>query len=86
WRDWRLYRKYADDKWQLFDLNKDPREESDLASTQRDVVEQMATKHAQWAETLAPLAQIPKTSREAQTVPSGHGWAFATIRSITGSD
>ncbi|MEM6778344.1 MAG: sulfatase-like hydrolase/transferase [Planctomycetota bacterium] len=86
WRDWRLYRKYADDKWQLFDLNKDPREESDLASTQRDVVEQMATKHARWAETLAPLAQIPKTSRGAQTVPSGHGWAFATMRSVAGSD
>ena len=25
WKDWRLYRKYDKDPWQLFDLKSDPR-------------------------------------------------------------
>ena len=30
WQDWRLYKKYENDPWQLFDLKSDPREEMDL--------------------------------------------------------
>ena len=32
WKQWRLYRKYESDPWQLFDLGKDPREEKNVAA------------------------------------------------------
>ena len=77
WRDWRLYRKYEKDRWQLFDLAADPREERDVASKHPDVVERLSARHAVWAKTLAPLAEIPKVVRGEPSVPTGHGWAFA---------
>ena len=79
WHDWRLYRKYADDPWQLFDLEADPREEHDVASKHPDVAEQMAKQHKLWEGTLSPLANIPNIRSSRQIVPSGHGWATATI-------
>jgi arylsulfatase A-like enzyme len=60
WKNWRLYRKYKDDKWQLFDLVKDPQEASDLAAAHPDVVANMSKHHAEWAKTLSPLGKIPK--------------------------
>jgi len=60
WRNWRLYRKYKTDTWQLFDLVTDPREERDVAAKHPDVVERLSRRHAEWASTLAPLGKIPK--------------------------
>jgi arylsulfatase A-like enzyme len=83
WNDWRLYRKYDKDPWQLFDLKADPREETDLAAKHPDIVKQLAAKHAAWKQTLAPLGKIPEVRAGAPTVPTGHGWARASAKSKT---
>lgn len=80
WRDWRLYRKYEKDPWQLFNLKSDPREERNVAAMHVDVAEQMAARHAAWVETLAPLGSIPKIRSGKPIVPNGHGWAMAEDR------
>lgn len=77
WQNWRLYKKYEQDPWQLFDLKADPREESDLAAKHPEIVKQMAAKHAAWSTTLAPLGKIPEIPADLPVIPSGHGWAFA---------
>jgi arylsulfatase A-like enzyme len=82
WQDWRLYKKYEQDPWQLFDLGSDPREETDLAAKHPDIVRQMAKQHAQWSETLAPLGEIPDIRAGEPIRPSGHGWAFATAKEL----
>ena len=78
WQDWRLYRKYAEDEWQLFDLKKDPREENNVAAQHPEIVQQMAKKHAAWAKTLVPVAEIPKVEGEGNQVAKGYGWATAS--------
>ena len=78
WKDWRLYRKYKKDPWQLFDLKSDPKEEKNVASKHPDIVKQMAAKHAAWSKTLAPLGEIPKLPAAQPIIPAGHGWATAT--------
>lgn len=83
WKDWRLYRKYEKDRWQLFDLKSDPREERDLAAKHPDIVKQMAAKHATWAETLAPLGRIPTIRAAEPAAPAGHGWAYASAKGKT---
>ena len=80
WRDWRLYRKYDQDPWQLFDLKSDPQEELDVAPEHLDLVKQMAAEHAAWARTLAPLEEIPSIQADEPALPTGHGWAFATTK------
>ncbi|MEM0970579.1 MAG: sulfatase-like hydrolase/transferase, partial [Verrucomicrobiota bacterium] len=77
WKDYRLYRKHEKDPWQLFDLKADPREESDLAAQYPEIVQELATRHAAWTETLAPLGEIPTVSSDGPIIPSGHGWAMA---------
>ncbi len=78
WQDWRLYKKYAKDPWQLFDLKSDPKEEHDVASKHPDVVDQLSAQHTAWEQTLAPLGEIPKLPSGAPNIPKGHGWAFAS--------
>ena len=80
WQDWRLYKKYAKDRWQLFDLKSDPREEHNIASQHIDVVKQLAARHAQWSQTLAPQGMIPKIRAGEPIIPRGHGWAFASAK------
>ena len=78
WKDWRLYKKYQNDDWQLFDLKADPREEHDLAAQHPDIAQQMAAQFDSWAETLAPLGKIPKVrAARHPIIPTGHGWAIA---------
>ena len=77
WQDWRLYRKYDKDPWQLFDLKADPKEEQDVAAKHPDIVKQLTARHAAWAKTLASLGKIPKVDRSDVRIPEGHGWAFA---------
>ena len=83
WKEWRLYKKYDKDPWQLFDLKADPREEADLAGQHPDVVKQMAAKHTGWTKTLAPLGEIPEVNAPATVIPAGHGWAYATETGTT---
>ena len=76
WKDWRLYRKYQADRWQLFDLVKDPREEKDVAARHPDVVENMSRRHAEWAKTLAPLGKIP-TLPKLPSPTARNGWIIS---------
>jgi len=78
WKNWRLYKKYDKDRWKLFDLRSDPREETDIAANHPDVVNQLAAKHGAWKKTLAPLGTIPEIRNSAVIVPAGHGWAYAS--------
>jgi len=77
WQDWRLYKQYDKDPWQLFDLKADPREELNVAAKHPDVVKQLSAKHAAWAKTLAPLGKIPKIAKAGDRSPAGHGWTYA---------
>ena len=86
WQDWRLYKKYDQDPWQLFDLQADPREEKDIAAGHPEVVKNMASRHAAWAKTLAPLGTISKMRVEKSNLLNGHGWAFAPAKSREGKE
>jgi arylsulfatase A-like enzyme len=86
WKRWRLYKKYKKDRWQLFDLKSDPREERDVASKHPELVKQMASKHAAWVKTLAPLGVIPKIDRGEPNIPNGHGWAYAKSKKKSASE
>ena len=77
WKDWRLYKKYDKDPWQLFDLKADPREEQDVTAKHPEVVKQLSSKHAAWVKTLAPLGKTPTIKKPAVRIRKGHGWAFA---------
>ncbi len=77
WQDWRLYKKYKEDDWQLFNLNVDPREEKNVALENPDVVKRMSMQHQAWEQTLAPLGEIPNIRSIQPIIPSGHGWAIA---------
>ncbi len=83
WKDWRLYRKYEADPWQLFDLKTDPREETDLAAKHPQLVQHLAGQHAAWAETLAPHGEIPEIPAGEPIIPKGHGWALANAEADT---
>ena len=76
-KDWRLYRQKETDAWQLFDLAKDPREETDVAKQFPEVVMQLAQKHANWKETLIPRWEKDPNAPEYQQPPKpvvGYGW------------
>ena len=75
WGDWRLYKKYEQDPWQLFNLVTDPREEDNQAAQHSDLVKQLSARHQEWVSTLAPLGVIPKLSGNRPIIPKGHGWA-----------
>ena len=77
WQDWRLYKKYQHDDWQLFDLKVDPKEDHDVAAEHPDIVQQLARQHEQWSKTLTPLAEVPKVRPGQPIIPTGHGWAIA---------
>jgi arylsulfatase A-like enzyme len=77
WKHWRLYKYKETDKWQLFDLVKDPREEKDVAGEYPEVVENMSRRHREWVKTLAPLEDVPDLPRVTPTVSEGHGWVIS---------
>jgi arylsulfatase A-like enzyme len=77
WKDWRLYKYKETDDWQLFDLAKDPREETDVAGNYPEVVGNMAKQHAKWKTTLVPLVEIPELGRSTPIIPTGHGWVIS---------
>ena len=77
WKKWRLYKKYATDEWQLFDLESDPKEENNLSNKHLQIVSQLSTKHAEWVKTLIPIKEIPKNTKSIDKIPQGHGWVYA---------
>lgn len=77
WKDWRLYRKYEKDAWQLFDLKADPRETRNLAARHPEVVSHLAGQHAAWVNTLAPLREVPAKREGGARDQRGHGWLMA---------
>ena len=78
WKDWRLYKKYEKDTWQLFDLKNDPKEERNVADKFPEIVKQMSEQHTAWSKTLAPLGQIPEIQAKKPIIPVGYGWSFAS--------
>ncbi len=74
WKDWRLYKKYQKDPWQLFNLESDPREEKNVAARHPQIVRQMAAQHAAWEKTLEPLREIPEINKQLPVIPDGFGW------------
>ena len=80
WKNWRLYKKYDKDPWQLFDLKADPKEERNVAAKHPEVVKRLSAKHAAWVKTLAPLGKIPTIKKTDDRIPEGHGWAFASAK------
>jgi hypothetical protein len=77
-KEWRLYKKYDKDPWQLFDLKKDPKEENNMGAKHPDIVKQMASKHEAWSKTLAPREEISKAPAKGPIIPLGDGWAIAS--------
>ena len=77
WKNWRLYRKYQKDRWQLFDLAADPHEENDVADKRPEIVTRLAERHEAWVKTLPPLREISKETSPAQRVTTGYGWETA---------
>ncbi len=81
WKNWRLYKYQEADPWQLFDLVNDPREETDVAAENPEVVENMAKHHGKWKKTLIPEGTIPKDLPKAEPqIPTGHGWVVSDGR------
>ncbi|ARN56183.1 sulfatase [Sedimentisphaera salicampi] len=79
WKKWRLY-KHKNLGWQLFDLERDPKEKNDLADKHPEIVRKMASKHAEWAKTLAPVKTASANGLPQDTggkVPVGYGWTYA---------
>jgi arylsulfatase A-like enzyme len=86
WKNWRLYKYKEADKWQLFDLVKDPGEETDVAGKNPEVVKNMAQHHQEWKKTLVPLGTIPKLPNATPAIPTGHGWVICDGRLKPESD
>ena len=79
WKNWRLIKDKTDGSWKLFDLQKDPREENDLAGDHADIVADMSKHHAAWAKTLAPIIPTGTKGGPKETggkIPTGYGWLF----------
>lgn len=85
WKNWRLYRHVETDAWQLFDLDKDPKEKQDVANRFSEVVERLARKHAEWKSTLAPCwekSEEKKYKNPGPTTPKGYGWVMTDGRAV----
>lgn len=56
---WKLIHFYEDDRVELYDLEEDPGEESDLAGSQPDVAKQMRSKLESWRQATGANAPLP---------------------------
>jgi len=72
WQDWRLIR-YKDKSWRLFDLKKDPREETNVAADHPELVARMRKRYDEFVASLPPIKQGADYSGNAK-VPPGWGW------------
>ena len=84
WKNWRLYRHEETDAWQLFDLNKDPREENNVARKYPEMVQQLNEKHAEWKSTLAPCWKKTKEKYKnpGAVTPVGYGWVMTDGKAV----
>ena len=80
WKEWRLYKKYDKDQWQLFDLKSDPTEEKNLTPKHPELVQQLSAQHSKWVKTLEPHREIPTIDATAPIIPKGHGWAYSLTK------
>ena len=74
WKDWRLYKKYKKDYWQLFDLKKDPQEKNDVASSNPEVISNMLVAYKKWQKGNVPVKKVPKSSNDDPKRGTGHQW------------
>jgi len=73
WKNWRLYKYEEPDPWQLFDLEKDPREEANVAADFPEVVKRLNKEFNDWKATLPDWKPMPPPVKGVQ-IPEGHGW------------
>ncbi len=61
WGKWRTYRTFEEDPWQLYDLENDPTEATNLAGQAQysDLLSQLEQKHLTWQTGLEPIWEEP---------------------------
>jgi arylsulfatase A-like enzyme len=70
WEKWRLYRTLPEEPWRLYDLNKDPREENDVAGKFPEIVKQLEEKHSEWESGLPPIYDMETREGTGIRVPN----------------
>ena len=70
WGKWRLYRTLPEEPWRLYDLNKDPREENDVAQQFPEIVKQLEEKHSEWESGLPPIYDLESREGTGIMVPN----------------
>jgi arylsulfatase A-like enzyme len=70
WKQWRL--AGYQNKWHLFDIEADPREEHDLAAAKPEIVQDMEKRWETWRSTLGPIGTVNSSGGKQ---PKGYGWA-----------
>lgn len=86
WGKWRSYRTLEKDPWRLYDLEKDPREENDLAKKFPEVLKRLNQKHAQWKSELSPIWKPQESGRTPrlanQELSEQGGWIITDGRVV----
>ena len=86
WGKWRSYRTLEKDPWRLYDLEKDPREETDLAEQFPEMVKQLNQKHTEWKSELPPIWEPPESGRTPrmanQELSEEAGWIITDGRVV----
>ena len=59
-----------EDPWRLYDLNRDPREENDVAEQFPEIVKQLEVKHSQWESELPPMYDLENRQLMRGAVPN----------------
>jgi hypothetical protein len=83
WKDWRLIKRKK--KWHLYDMRKDPRETTNVASDHPDVVANMRKHYDAFVATL-PILKPSADYRGGGTVPEGWGWVIGDGRQSNKSE
>jgi arylsulfatase A-like enzyme len=79
WKDWRLYKKYGEDQWKLFDIKKDPQEKTDVASANPEVIYEMEQAYKAWKEGNTPVRKVPKVPKTKSRIGTGYKWVTAEV-------
>ena len=83
WQQWRIVKYSKEKNWRLFDIEKDPSEENDLASIRSDVVMTLEKRYHAWFKQMPPRRSrikppeslLPYTHNgEHARHPFGRGW------------
>ncbi|NPD06421.1 sulfatase-like hydrolase/transferase [Nocardioides sp. zg-1308] len=74
---WKLYHDYTDGSFELYDLEADLGETTDLAARRRGLVQQLGKKLVEWLdETDAPLATL-RAGQPTRVLEDVTGWTYA---------